>query len=324
MVTGNAFTPAQDIPDLSGKVILITGGMTISLEEINKETDRIGNGGLGKESALQLAKHNPTEIYIGCRSTAKGNAAIADIKLITPNANIHPLELNLASFASVQSAVKRFLAASTRLDLLINNAGIMTVPAALTTDGYEIQFGTNHMGHALLTKLLLPTLLRTASLADSDVRIVNMTSSAHSMSTAEGIKFDTLRTDGKSAGEVACYGQSKLANILHAKELARRFPTIKVVAVHPGRVTTELAAAARNNHLWVRVLLLGMRIFSPASDVEHGAYGQLWAATSDEVTSGTYYVPVGKEDPGSALARNEKLAYDLWDWTETELAVYTL
>src|SRR6187402_1874653 len=121
-----------------------------------------GNNGLGKEAALQLAKHKPAMIFIGSRSIERGTAAIADIVSLVPNAKLTLIQMDLASLSSVQAAAKQFLTFSPRLDILMNNAGIMAVPAQLTADGYEIQFGTNHLGHALLTKLLLPTMLHTA------------------------------------------------------------------------------------------------------------------------------------------------------------------
>ena len=136
---GKTFDPSSDISDLSGKVALVTGG----------------NAGLGKETVLQLANHSPSQLYLAARTQSKAEAAIRDIKATVPNANITFLELDLASLKSVQRASETFLASSDRLDLLINNAGIMAQPEGLTTDGYELQFGTNHMGHALLTKRLL-------------------------------------------------------------------------------------------------------------------------------------------------------------------------
>lgn len=139
------FNTLHDIPDLAGKVALITGGST----------------GLGKEDVLQLAKHNPSRPYLAARTPSKAEAAIRDIKAAVPNANITFLQLDLASLKSVKQASDTFLASSDRLDLLINNAGIMALPERLTSDGYEVQFDTNHMGHDL-TKLLLPTLQATS------------------------------------------------------------------------------------------------------------------------------------------------------------------
>ena len=199
----------------------------------------------------------------------------------------------------------------------------MAVPAGVTADGYEIQFGTNHLGHALLTKTLLPTLLATAALPDADVRIVTLTSVSHLWPVSGGIKFDTLRTSQENESKIAKYGQSKLANILHSKELARRYPSITCASVHPGMVETGLLKPMKNKHLWVRVFeaTLGTLMGVP---VEQGVLNQLWAATSKGVVSGGYYVPVGKKVEGSAAARDEILAARLWHWTEKELGSYSV
>ncbi|KAL8870601.1 MAG: hypothetical protein Q9174_003395, partial [Haloplaca sp. 1 TL-2023] len=146
------FDPDQDIPDLSGKVILVTGG----------------NAGLGKEAVLQLAKHKSSRIFLAARTASKGESAIEEIKQVVPSANITLLKLDLCSFKSISAAAEEFKSQSKRLDVLMNNAGIMATPLAETEEGYESQFGTNHMGHALLTKLLLPTLLSTAKEEGSD------------------------------------------------------------------------------------------------------------------------------------------------------------
>jgi NAD(P)-dependent dehydrogenase (short-subunit alcohol dehydrogenase family) len=150
------FHPESDIPDLSGKVIIVTGG----------------SSGLGKESVLQLAKHNPARIFLGARTAAIGIAAISDVEKATPSmkGKITFLEMDLASFSSLQKAAKMFQAQADRLDILMNNAGVMAQPAGLTEDGYEIQFGSNYMGPALFTRLLLPTLQRTTEQPNSDVR----------------------------------------------------------------------------------------------------------------------------------------------------------
>jgi retinol dehydrogenase-12 len=229
--------------------------------------------------------------------------------------------MDLASLSSVQSAASQFLASSYRLDVLINNAGIMAVPDAVTEDGYEIQFGTNHLGHALLTKLLLPSLTATSKLPATDVRIVTLSSSAHGVSTPNGgIQFPLLQTSQIEDGRVAKYGQSKLANILHSKELARRFPEFTCVAVHPGMVSTGLSQGMQDR--WVLRVLGGVVEAIIGVDAHEGAYNQLWAATSEGVVSGCYYVPVGKKNDGSAYARDEVLAGKLWEWTETELKKY--
>jgi NAD(P)-dependent dehydrogenase (short-subunit alcohol dehydrogenase family) len=198
----------------------------------------------------------------------------------------------------------------------------MAVPAGITADGYEIQVGTNHLGHALLTKILLPTLLATAALPDADVRIVTLTSLSHSWTVSGGIKFNTLRTSQENESKIAKYGQSKLANILHSKQLACRYPSITCASVHPGTVETGLSKPMKDKHLWVRVFeaTVGSLMGVP---IEQGVLNQLWAATSKDVVSGGYYVPVGKKADGSPAARDEVLAARLWHWTEKELESYS-
>jgi NAD(P)-dependent dehydrogenase (short-subunit alcohol dehydrogenase family) len=156
------------------------------------------------------------------------------------------LETDHASLASVRSSAHTFLSAATRLDLLILNAGIMAVPPALTPDGYEVQFGVNHLSHALLVKLLLPTLRSTAQQPGSDVRVVAVASLAFSGHPSGGIRFDTLQTPQAwwLGGAWQRYGQAKLANILYAAELARRHPyaesKITFLSIHPGTFNTHL------------------------------------------------------------------------------------
>ncbi|PVH78900.1 NAD(P)-binding protein [Cadophora sp. DSE1049] len=297
------FNPATDIPDLSGKVIFITGG----------------NAGLGKEAALQLSKHSPSKIIIGSRSTSKGHAAISSITALVPTAKCELIQMDLASLSSVHAAAKSFLSTNTRLDILMNNAGIMAVPPDLTADGYEIQFGTNHLGHALLTKLLLPLLLATAERPGVDVRVINLTSDSHRRAPVEGIQFDNLRSSDQPGTAMTRYGQSKLANILYTKELGRRYPTIKVVAIHPGVVKTDLQATMRKSFLLAK-LLAPVYTYFAGVEVEEGARNQLWAATAKGVESGKLYYPVGEEVEGSVLARDGELAGKLWEWTERELS----
>ncbi|KAJ9604982.1 hypothetical protein H2200_010371 [Cladophialophora chaetospira] len=300
------FEPDKHIPDLADKVIIVTGG----------------NSGCGKETVLQLAKHNPGRIYLAARSQAKFDDAIKEISTAAPDANITFLELDLSSLASVKQAAEKVVSENSRCDLLINNAGIMAHPPGLTADGYELQFGTNHMGHALLTRLLLPTMQRTASQPDSDVRIVNVSSAGHMFVTGPGIYFDQLKTPMESTNPGVIYAQSKLANILHARELAKRYPEILTTSAHPGRVESNLANVMFDvNGFNGRF----QRVFDSLAGqftVQQGALTQLWAATwkRDEVKNGAYYVPAGKENAGSKKSRDAELAKKLWEWTESELS----
>ncbi|EOD49962.1 Short-chain dehydrogenase/reductase SDR [Neofusicoccum parvum] len=255
---------------------------------------------------------------MGARSESKAEIAIADIKREIPNANICFLRLDLSSFASIKQAATLFLSANERLDLLLNNAGIFAVPPALTEDGYEIQFGTNHMGPALLTKLLMPLLLKTAAQPRSDVRIVNISSTAYTSAPKPGLLLSQNKTTLPDLGIVGRYGQSKLANIYFTQELAERYPSILSVALHPGVVKTGIADGPNDQPLFTWFFrLVGKVAFV---DVATGALNQLWASAAprDDIKSGAMYFPVGKEHTGNAMMRDRRQVEELWKWTEDE------
>jgi NAD(P)-dependent dehydrogenase (short-subunit alcohol dehydrogenase family) len=292
---GNTFTKDTQGARLDGKVILVTGG----------------NAGLGKRTIQNLASCSPARIYLAARSA--DNAC-----------EIIHVPLDLSSFASVSAAASFFTARESRLDILMLNAGIMAVPYALTTDGYESQLGTNHLGHALLTKLLLPTLLDTAALPGADVRVISLSSIGHFYTVPGGICFDTaeLQTH-KTMGR---YGASKLANLLFARELAARYPQLTAVSLHPGVILTDLFTAVRANPvqrvgLWIYALLFPV-LPAHYAGTEGGAMNQTWAALveRERLTNGAYYHPVGRVKAGSKWARDEGLQKKLWEWTEAEFA----
>ncbi|KPI42510.1 putative oxido [Cyphellophora attinorum] len=219
------FDPDREIPDLSGKTILITGG----------------SSGLGLESVRQLARHG-ANVILAARNKSKSLAVIEQLKTEHSHAHISFLQLDLASFASVAAAAKTVLTENDRMDVLMNNGGIMAVPEGLTVEGYEIHFGTNHMGHALLTKLLMPLLLKTSDLPGADVRIVNLTSIAQEqLAPTAGFLPSEAKTTMPNRGTWERYGHSKLANVLFTKALSQRYPQLTCVAVHPGGVKTDLA-----------------------------------------------------------------------------------
>jgi NAD(P)-dependent dehydrogenase (short-subunit alcohol dehydrogenase family) len=209
------------------------------------------------------------------------------------------------------------------------NAGVMALPASTSADGYEIQFATNHLGHALLIKLLLPTLIATAE-QGADVRIINLTSTAHgSAHGAKGIEFATLKSAQSHIGPFfgpskwVRYAQSKLANLLYAQELSRRYPSILSTAVHPGFIKTELHGT---ENFIDRQLV---NYFSGGNwiDVVKGPYTQIWAATApkDVVKSGAYYEPVGVEiPPRHKSAEGVEVAGELWEWTDKALSEFTV
>lgn len=179
--SGVAFDPARDMPSLAGKVILVTGGA----------------GDLGKQVAIEFARHKPARIYIADLPHDDGGASvIRAIRDAISDAHAPPicyLDVDLSSFESIRTAVAKFCAAEDRLDIAVLNAGIMRVRSGTTTEGYEIAFGINYLGHALLMKLLMATLLRTAELPGADVRVVAVSSEGHNLAPKGGILFDKLK-----------------------------------------------------------------------------------------------------------------------------------
>ncbi|KAJ5667313.1 hypothetical protein N7507_003177 [Penicillium longicatenatum] len=304
------YNPELDIPDLAGRSIFITGG----------------TGGLGAYSARELAKHNPAHIYISGRSTKSAESIIKQFQNTEASkvTKMTFIECDLSSLSSVQRAAEQFLAQkpSPRLDTLMCNAGIMTRPPATSKDGYEIQFATNHLGHALLIRKLLPLLERTAS-EGGDGRIIILSSTAWGLHPSGGIQFDRLRT-GQSfsfGGPWQRYGQAKLANLLYARELAKRYPHLTCVSVHPGVVETGLFDGMSLKNRIIMYLAFWWVMVQP----HEGAYSQLWAATrpKEELVNGCFYLPVGKLGDGG-LGRKAKsgkgtLAEKLWDWTQDVL-----
>ena len=189
----------NDIPDMSGKVTIVTGA----------------NSGIGWDTAVSFAKKGTT-VIMACRSLEKGQAALEQLKAEVPSADVELMQLDLASLDSVRSFAEAFQARYDRLDLLINNAGIMMVPYGKTEDGFEKQLGTNHLGHFALTGLLIDTILATPG-----ARVVNVSSAGHRMGS---MAFDDLMfEDGEGYSGRSAYGRSKLANLLFTYELQRRF-----------------------------------------------------------------------------------------------------
>ncbi|KGO46913.1 Short-chain dehydrogenase/reductase SDR [Penicillium expansum] len=307
---GTSFQPERDIRSLDGKVVLVTGG----------------NAGLGKETILQLAKHRPSRIYMAARTESKAREAIESLQSqLSSPADIRFLALDLSSFKSIRAAADKFQSDSDRLDILILNAGTMGNPPTTTEEGFEVQLGTNHIGHFLLTKLLLPTLKKTIELQRvkeevPDVRVVTVASAAHAVgpSTFEEI----TSTPGLLAASTwTRYGASKSANILFASELARRHPEILSVAVHPGAVDSGLYGHTKslNSVMHYGIALAGSTFFR---SVASGALNSLWAAGTqrENLINGAYYTPIGYRSGGTAPVQNAQLAHRLWDWTETQVS----
>ncbi|KAK0373420.1 short-chain dehydrogenase/reductase [Colletotrichum limetticola] len=296
-----AFNRSELLPSIKGKVILVTGGTS----------------GLGRQAVLEYARYDPEKIWLAARNAAAAERTIKEIQDEAPNASIEFIYLELTSVASIRKAARIIRLKSSRLDILMLNAGIVAAPPGLTEDGYEMQFGTNYIGSVLLAKLLSPILLDTAEIPEADVRIIFLGSQASSMAPTQGIVFDALKTDFGEVGAWARYGQSKLAVILYARELAKRQTKIKVCVVDPGFVDTNWAQSWKSSSYILEALYPLMRMAS--SSVENGVQNQLWASVHPNVKGGVYYLPVGKPAVGKENLANQKLAQRLWEWTETEL-----
>jgi NAD(P)-dependent dehydrogenase (short-subunit alcohol dehydrogenase family) len=302
------FNPATDIPTLHGKVCLVTGA----------------NSGLGEATVAALAQHQPGVLYLAARSHSKAEAALSRIKATSTDAasaDIRILDLDISSFDSVKAAAAKVQSEVDRLDILQLNAGVALVPHATTTEGYEVHFGTNYLGHALLTQLLMSLLLKTAALPNSNVRIVSMSSAGHRVfAHRKGIFFDELKTDMASHSSAELYGQTNLGKTLFAFELAKRYPQITSTSIHPGTVKSDIWGKATNINSWFNSLVVKPLVAISGVSNEEGAKNQLWCAFSPDVENGRYYEPVGKAGKDGPLSRDEQMAKRLWEWTEKELA----
>jgi NAD(P)-dependent dehydrogenase (short-subunit alcohol dehydrogenase family) len=232
------------------------------------------------------------------------------------------LSLDLASFASVKSAADTVRSSTDRLDILINNAGVLTTSSEKTKEGHEVHFGINHVGHHLLTQKLLPILEKTAALPGSDVRVLTLSSVANER--APPIKTMLDMEELCTKGKWARYGASKAANILFAAELARRYPTLTSVSIHPGIIKSDIWNSVNENSAFTR---FGLKLAGPFifETIETGAHNTLWgaaAAKKDELRNGAYYTPVGKlghANTGNKRAKDVQAGRVLWEWTEAEI-----
>ncbi len=288
---------AADVPDQSGRVAIVTGA----------------NSGLGFDTAAVLADKG-AHVVLAVRNLDKGNQAADRIKAKSPNAVIAVQELDLTSLDSVRKAADELRSTNPRIDLLINNAGVMYVPTRETTqDGFEMQFGTNHLGHFALTGQLLDNILPVEG-----SRVVTVSSFGHRILAR--IHFDDLQLERKY-NRVEAYGQSKLANLLFTYELQRRFklkgaPTV-ALAAHPGLADTELM-----RHLPGFIPDFFWRPFAQPTDM--GALPTLRAATDPGAQAGQYYGPDGigevqgspKVVESSKQSHNEDLQRRLWTVSE--------
>jgi NAD(P)-dependent dehydrogenase (short-subunit alcohol dehydrogenase family) len=302
MPTSTKRWTADDVPDQTGKVALITGA----------------NSGIGLEAARVLAERG-ARVVLACRSDDKAARALDEIRAARPQGEVEALRLDLASLVSVREAALRLQARHDRLDLLINNAGIMAVPAGRTAEGFELQFGTNHLGHFALTGLLLERLLATP-----DSRVVTISSGGHRMGS---IDFQDLNWE-RGYGRWRAYGRSKLANLLFTNELQRRLESSGsktiAVAAHPGGSATNLGRRAPNEpRAWVERVLRPISSLL-AQSAAMGALPTLRAATDPDVVGGEYYGPNGPGEfrglpvrvSSNRASRDPELATRLWTVSE--------
>jgi len=294
---------AADIPHQSGRIAIVTGA----------------NSGLGSETALALARRG-AHVVLACRDAAKAQSALQAIRAASPAASAEVMGLDLASLASVRAFAEAFVAQHGRLDLLCNNAGVMAIPRRRTADGFEMQLGTNHLGHFALTGLLLPRLLDTPG-----ARVVSVSSSAHRPGR---IHWDDLQLEHRYR-KWRAYAQSKLANLLFAFELDRRLrragASVISVAAHPGYAATNLQAVGarmEGARLLEQILALGNRLLAQSAAM--GALPTLHAATAPEVQGGDYFGPASlgemwgppRKVGSNARSTNLADAARLWELSE--------
>ena len=285
---------ASNIADQSGRIVIVTGS----------------SSGIGFETARVLAGKN-AHIIIAVRNLNKGNLAADKIKQQYKNAAVSVMELDLANIKSIRTFADNFRTKYSHLDLLINNAGVMIPPYSKTADGFELQFGTNHLGHFALTALLIDLVRET-----KNSRIINVSSAAHK---SGNINFDDLNWAKRKYSAWRAYGDSKIANLYFTYELQRRLDIadskVIVAAAHPGWTATEL-----QRHSGIFIALNG--IF--AQKVHMGALPTLYAATADNVSGGDYFGPSGwqewrgypKKVESNALSHDKNIAAQLWKVSE--------
>lgn len=295
---------ASRIGDLSGLKAIVTGA----------------NSGIGLEATRELLRHG-AEVILACRTPSKAEAALSGLKQELPNCSAEIRALDLASLASVE----RFAGeVEGPLDLLINNAGVMAIPRRETEDGFEMQIGTNHLGHFALTGRLMPRILEAAR-AGKRPRVVTVSSQAHRIGI---LRLDDLQRQ-RSYDKWAAYGQSKLANLLFMHELGRRFEQNSVsalsVACHPGYASTNLQAVGPEMEgatFFKRLTDVGNALF--AQSAAAGALPTLYAACGDDIQNRDYVGPRGpgefwgkpSKTRGNAESRDPESMRGLWELSE--------
>jgi len=293
----------SDIPDLSGKTAVVTGA----------------NSGIGFEAALGLAEKR-ARVVLACRSEGKAQAAAAAIRAQVPDAAIEILPLDLSSLESVRAFAAGLRGGHDKIDILCNNAGVMALPYRQTADGFEMQFGTNHLGHFALTGLLLDLVL-----AAPGSRVVTVSSNAHKFGR---IRFEDLQSQERYRKWLA-YGQSKVANVLFTNALQTRLQrasaqTIAVVC-HPGYAATNLPMVGPDmsgSALMQRITRLGNKLIAQSAAM--GALPTLYAATAPDVGGGDYIGPAGmmemrgfpRKTKTTRYGANAEIAERLWAESE--------
>jgi len=290
------------IPSQAGKMVLVTGA----------------NSGIGYQAALELARHG-AHVLLGCRSASKGLTALERLRKEAPGAQAEVVELDMASLGSVRAFAEAYVGTGAPLDLLINNAGVMALPTRETTvDGFERQFGTNHLGHFALTGLLVPALLKAAA-----PRVVTVSSLAHRNGK---INFDDLQ-GAKKYVPWDQYNESKLANLMFALELERRArksaSKLVSIPVHPGVSTTSIFANGPGTKDF-KAIIVGLLAPVLFQSEEAGALPTLYAATSPQAKGGEYIGPDGFQalkgaptvEQPKPQALDEAAAKKLWTVSE--------
>ncbi|KAJ8354643.1 hypothetical protein SKAU_G00222100 [Synaphobranchus kaupii] len=284
---------------LDGKTVLITGA----------------NTGIGKETAKDVARRG-ARVVMACRDLTRGEKAAAEIRLSTGNGNVVVRHLDLASLYSVRQFAKEYIATEEHLHILINNAGVMMCPKWLTEDGYETQLAVNHLGHFLLTNLLMSKLkLSTPS------RVVNVSSIAH---RGGKIHFDDLGFDKTPYSSLESYRQSKLANVLFSRQLAHRLKGTGVTSysLHPGVIRTELSRHVETWFPLLKALLTAPSILLMKTPRE-GAQTSIYCAVTEglEDKSGCYFSDCAVKEP-APQAKDDQVAMRLWE-VSSQLVAYT-
>lgn len=300
----NAEQVADDFAsEAKGKHVVVTGG----------------NSGLGKETCRVLAKHG-AHVTLLSRSIENGENAKADILLSNPGVDITVMSVDLGNMASIRKFAQEYIATEKPIDILINNAGIMAGPLEKTKDGFESQFGVNHLGHFLLTNLLLPVLIKSGTKAHSS-RVVNLSSIAALLfAPAKGILFDDLDAS-KNYQKWERYGQSKIANILFTNELNKRMKEqghdVISVSLHPGNIAETNLGRSINLHsvaalLW-QIKKSCIHMLTESKNTKQGTATTILCALDPNVQSDRYYEDCNVSDRVHPVAFDKDIAARLWN-----------